>query len=445
MKLPAYVLQCICALDRAGYRAYAVGGCVRDALLGLTPHDYDLCTDATPDAICQVFGDRRLVRSGEKHGTVGVVTDGGIVEITTFRTEGGYQDSRHPDWVHFVTDLSEDLARRDFTVNAMAYHPDEGLVDPFGGRQDLENRVLRAVGVPDARFTEDALRILRGVRFAVRFRLTPEEATQQAMLNRAPLMDTLARERVYEELSRLLPLVTAEDLLHFAPLLTQVIPELAPCVGFEQHTKHHRYDVFTHTAHVVGSVPPSLPLRWAALLHDIGKPSCFTLDEHGCGHFYGHAKRSAELADAILLRLRAPTAVRAHAVLLITHHMTPLEPDRRLLRRRLSQYGADTVQDMLALQRADFGSKGTGRPEEEAVLDQTDACLAQLISEEARLTVRQLQLDGRDLLALGFTPGPALGRCLNTLLQDVLDERLPNERNALLHAAGQQLLKEDTP
>ena len=358
MQLPPSVLACLQALENHGFACYAVGGCVRDHLLGLTPHDFDLCTAATPEQMKQVFSHHRLVLAGEKHGTVGIVTDSGVVEITTFRTEGGYRDNRHPDWVEFVEDIRGDLARRDFTVNAMAYSPSRGLCDPFGGQKDLENRVLRAVGDADARFREDSLRILRGVRFAVRYGLTPDSATESAMFRLAPLMENLARERIFDELCKLLPLLTARDLQRFAPVLTAVIPELAPMLGFQQHTPHHAYDIYTHTAYVVENVPGELALRWAALLHDVGKVSTFSLDEAGCGHFYGHAQESAKMADAILLRLKAPTQLRQQVVFLIDKHMVLLQPERKTLRRQLSRWGQDALAQLLILQKADNASKG---------------------------------------------------------------------------------------
>ena len=441
MILPEAVQFCIRVLEEAGYSAYAVGGCVRDALLGLTPHDYDLCTDATPEKTACLFSGFSLVRSGEKHGTIGVVMDSQVIEITTFRTEGGYQDSRHPDWVRFVDNLEEDLARRDFTVNAMAYSPKSGYRDPFGGQQDLQNRVLRAVGDPAARFMEDPLRILRGVRFAVRFGLCPEPETEQAMTRLAPLMDKLAKERVLDELCKLLPRITAPDLLRFAPILTAVIPELAPSVGFLQHNPHHAYDVFTHIAHVTAAVPAVPALRWAAVLHDVGKPATCTMDAQGQGYFKGHAALGADMADAILRRLKAPTGLREQVVFLVGHHMTPLDPDKRLLRRRLGQYGEQTVRDLLALQRADYSSKGTGVLQESDTFDQTEALLNQILEEDACFTVRDLAIDGRDLLALGFAPGPKLGACLDELLQQVQDEVLPNEKEPLLQAAEDYLMQ----
>ena len=431
MVLPQYVLECLDALENAGYAAYAVGGCVRDACLGLTPHDYDLCTAALPEETEAVFPDHRLVLAGKKHGTVGVVTDGGVVEITTFRTEGAYRDNRHPDWVAFVSDVEQDLARRDFTVNAMAYSPARGYADPFGGQADLRDGILRAVGDPVQRFQEDSLRILRGVRFAVRYGLTVEPETEKAMLSQAHLMDNLARERVFEELCKLLPLVSAGDLKRFGPILAQVIPELGPMIGFDQHSPHHAYDLFTHTAYVTEGVPPQLPLRWAALLHDIGKVPTFTRDETGRGHFYGHAQTGAEMADAVLHRLKAPTALRKQVVTLIDRHMTKLEPNAKSVRRWASRLGWDTVEDLLYLQEADMGSKGTGNPEEMAQFAEVRQVMAAVKAEDACLKIKDLAVSGYDLMALGIT-GKDIGRMLDTLLENVLEEQLPNEKEKLL-------------
>lgn len=431
--LPRQVRVCIATLEDAGYQAYVVGGCVRDTLLGLTPQDYDLCTDATPDVIAKLFAEYHLVRSGEKHGTIGVVMDGTVYEITTFRVEGGYTDSRHPDWVKFVTKVEDDLARRDFTVNAMAYAPKTGLIDPWGGQQDLQDMCLRAVGDPATRFTEDPLRILRGVRFAVRFQMTVDPQTESAMESLSLLMDTLAKERIFDELCKLLPGVTAQDLLRFAPILTQVIPELAPCLHFEQHSPYHAFDVYTHIAHVTEAVAPELVLRWAALLHDIAKPQVFTTDEMGRGHFPEHARFSADIADTVLTRLKAPTALRETVVFLIQHHMVPFQPDKKLLRRSLGRYGWKNCYLLLALQRADFCSKGT--QSDPAYYDAIADLFAQIRQEDACLTTRDLAINGHDLLELGFAPGPKIGSVLTNLLEAVQDDRLPNQRQALLDAA----------
>ncbi len=432
MFLPDYVRRCVDTLEQAGFATYAVGGCVRDACLGLRPHDYDLCTAALPEQTEAVFQGSPLVLAGKKHGTVGVITPEGVVEITTFRTEGDYRDNRHPGWVAFVPDIREDLARRDFTVNAMAWSPARGFADPFGGQADLNQNILRAVGDPRARFSEDALRILRGARFAARYHLIPEAATEQAMAALAPQVQTLAPERIFEEMNRLLPLMTAGDLLRFAPVLGEVIPELKLCFGFCQHTRHHAYDLWGHIARVVDGVPADPALRWAALLHDLGKPGCFTLDRQGQGHFYGHAEQSGQMAQVILSRLKAPTALRQRVVWLIDRHMTPLTPDRKLLRRRLAQYGMEATRQLLALQIADTDATGVTRGAERfaGVAETLDA----LEAENACLGIRDLAVNGHDLMALGFS-GPAIGQIQRQLLELVLEEAVPNQRQALLLAA----------
>jgi tRNA nucleotidyltransferase (CCA-adding enzyme) len=254
------------------------------------------------------------------------------------------------------------------------------------------------------------------------------------MLSQASLMDNLARERVFDELCKLLPLVEADDLLRFGPILAAVIPELAPMLGFDQHSPHHAYDLFTHTAHVTAAVPPVLALRWAALLHDVGKIPCFTRDETGRGHFYGHAKVGAEMADAILRRLKAPIALRETAVGLIDRHMTKIEPERKSVRRWLSRLGWENMELLLHLQEADMGSKGTGKEEEKQQFSRLRQVLEAVRAEDACLSLKDLAVKGNDLMALGYR-GPEIGRCLTRLLEQVLDEQLPNQREALLEAA----------
>ena len=437
MKLPQTIVTILDTLENHGFAAYVVGGCVRDSLLGLTPADFDLCTSALPEQMEQVFAGQRLVLAGEKHGTVGVCTDTGVVEITTFRTEGDYRDSRHPDWVRFVGDVEQDLARRDFTVNAMAYSPTRGFADPFGGRQDLENKILRAVGAPEKRFREDALRILRGVRFAVRYGLTVEPETRRAMDDQAGGLDSLSRERVFEELSKLLPLVTGADLLEFASIMGAAIPELAPTIGFDQHSPHHAYDLYTHVAYVTGAVPGELTVRWAALLHDIGKVSTFTRDETGRGHFYGHASAGAELAEQVLLGLKAPARLRRQVVELIGAHMTRLQPDKKQLRRQLSRLGWEQLERELELQQADMSSKGTAEPGDLEIFQEIRRMLEEIRREDSCLKVTDLAVNGEDLMALGYQ-GRQIGERLHWLLEQVLEETLPNDRQALLLAAKEK-------
>ena len=406
MALPEEVLYCIDTLTDAGYEAYCVGGCVRDHLLGLTPSDYDLCTSATPEQICQLFATHELVHSGEKHGTVGVVLAGQMYEITTFRKEGDYSDARHPDWVEFVTDINQDLARRDFTVNAIAYAPGIGYVDPFDGQKDLLAKTLKAVGDPQRRFQEDALRILRGVRFSVRFGLMPEAQTLEAMHQCAPLMDHLAKERIYAEIHKLLPLITTDQLLDYKAVFARIFPALLENNG----------DSFEAAAQVTGMVSGTLALRFAALLYPLG----------------------AKNADSILQDLRAPNAVRNRAVLLIELCSSPLEPDKKLLRQVMGQYGKETLQQLICLQKAIAVYTG----KETDGLDMAELLLNTIDRDGSCLTVKDLAITGADLLALGVDPGPRIGRCMQSLLSLVQEDLLANDRNELLDAAKSFLLEE---
>lgn len=429
MHLPEIISFCIQRLENAGYAAYAVGGCVRDDCLGRTPKDYDLCTAALPEETEALFSDHGLVLAGKKHGTVGVIFGKEVVEITTFRTEGGYQDNRHPDWVHFVLDIREDLSRRDYTINAMAYSPTRGYADPFGGREDLEKGILRAVGNADERYQEDSLRILRGIRFASRYGLTVDVATEEAMHRQMPLMDNLARERVFDELSKMLPTLTAEEVVHFAPIFSGVIPALKPMIGFDQRSPHHAYDLMTHVAHVVEAVPGDVTLRWAALLHDVGKIPTFTQDENGRGHFYGHAQASADMAETILQELKAPNALRQRVVQLIAAHMTRPLPEKKFLRRQLSAMGWEAYGQLLALQEADLAGKGAG--EWDVDFAAIRSLLEEIRAEDTCLSLKDLAVNGRDLMALGLK-GREVGNTLNALLDQVIDENLPNAKEALL-------------
>ena len=427
MYIPNSVLELINKLEEAGYETWVVGGCVRDHLMGIAPHDYDCCTAAAPEQMQAIFADRQLVLAGLKHGTVGVVTDSGVVEITTFRTEGGYLDSRHPDWVRFVRDVKEDLARRDFTVNAMAYSPRRGLCDPFGGQADLKNKLLRAVGDPVRRFREDALRILRGLRFAARFGFEIEEQTRAAMHTEIAGLDSLARERVLTELEGFLLSARAKDILDGAELLLRVIPELEPQLGFDQKNPHHEHDIFTHTAMVVERAPKDPVMRMTALLHDVGKVATFSLDDKGVGHFYGHAKVGAEMADAILRRLKASNALRDEVVWLIAHHMDRFPCDEKSARRCLSRNGLLRMERLTMMQMADFGGKV-----DEGDLDEWLRLLREVDQKEGILTLKTLAIRGNDLMPLGIPRGRRVGEILNRLLSLVLAGELPNERDALL-------------
>ncbi len=323
--IPAPALAILRRLEASGYEAWAVGGCVRDCLLGLSPHDWDLCTSAAPEEMAAALGDWPIIPTGLRHGTLTVRLEKENWEVTTYRADGEYTDHRHPDGVRFVTRVEEDLSRRDFTVNAMAWHPERGLFDPAGGQKDLAARVLRCVGEPQKRFGEDALRILRGVRFAACYGLTPEEATAAAIHRSRALLRRVAPERCVAELRRLLcaPGEWLEPILREYWDVLSVLPGLAflgEMEGYDQQNPHHTLDLKEHTIKAVVSVPPKEHLRFAALLHDAGKPACRTVDEKGTAHFYGHPRESARMAEKAFRALRCENALRQRVIELVELH-----------------------------------------------------------------------------------------------------------------------------
>ena len=437
--IPTSIETLLDALRAAGYEAYPVGGCVRDSLMGRVPADWDLCTSALPAQTEAVFAGYRLIETGLKHGTVAVLTDMGPVEITTFRTDGAYADGRHPDAVTFVPDIREDLARRDFTVNAMALAPDGTVIDPFGGREDLAAGVIRCVGEPDARFHEDGLRILRALRFASKLDFEIESATAQCVIADRALLDGISRERVLSELKGLLMGPGAGRVLRdFAPVVFQVIPELAASAGFEQHNPYHIHDVWTHTAMAVDASPRDEALRLTMLLHDVAKPEKFFTDGNGAGHFYGHAQAGAETADAILRRLKCDNDTRRTVVTLIDSHDIQPPQTPRAMRRLLAKVGEERVRQLLACWRADQSDRAAEiMARNMPMIDGAEGLLEEVLSEKACLSVKSLAVNGRDILALGVKEGPEVGRILEALFALVLDGALPDRREELLAKAAE--------
>ena len=418
-------------LTAAGHRAVLVGGCVRDSLLGIPPHDYDAATSALPDEIRTACAGLTCLNIGLKHGTITVLSGGIPVETTTFRKETTYSDHRHPDAVEFTNDLTEDLARRDFTVNAIAWES-SGIADPFGGQADLKRRLIRCVGDPDRRFEEDALRILRGLRLAAQLEFTIHPDTAAAIRSHAPDLAHVAWERIWAEFSRLLCSPGAQEvLLSFPEVVCQIIPELAPCVGFDQKNFHHRYDVYTHSVMALANTPPLLPVRLAALLHDAGKPETFSLDERGVGHFYGHSKHSARLADTALRRLRLPNDLREQVLTLIERHDLPVEAERKWVGRWLARLGEDTFSLLLHLKRGDRAACADPAPPSPDPFEVAESLALELLDEHACLSLKDLAVDGRDCLFAGLR-GKEIGQTLQRLLDAVSEGVIPNERSILL-------------
>ena len=432
--IPAPVREILETLGAAGHRAWCVGGCVRDALLGRAPEDWDVATAARPEETMALFGSR-AVPTGLRHGTVTIRTAEGGVEVTTLRRDGAYRDHRRPESVTFTDSLEEDLRRRDFTVNALAVDLRGTLQDPLGGRADLAAGVLRCVGDPDRRFDEDALRILRGARFAAQLGFAIHPDTAAAIHRNRALLGDIAPERIWTELKKLVTGAHAAEVLRAYPDVIGVFwPEVLPMVGFDQRNRHHCHDVWEHTLHALAAVPPEADLRLTVLLHDIGKPNCFTVDEKGQGHFYGHPAESARLAGEMLRRLRADNATTETVVRLVSWHDKNIPRTRSGVARALGKLGERDLRRLLDVKRADNLAQA---PEYRAVqggIDKAEAILDQLLAEDTCVSLRQLAVNGRDLLALGLS-GPAVGRILRTLLDAVLDETLPNQRAALLAAA----------
>lgn len=437
LQLPPQAALALRMLEQAGFEAYVVGGAVRDALRGCgRAEDWDITTSALPQQTEQVFSGFRLIETGLRHGTVTVLLDGVPLEITTYRVDGDYTDHRRPDAVRFTPSLAEDLARRDFTMNALAYNPRCGLVDLHGGAADLAAGVVRCVGQPQRRFQEDALRILRALRFAAVFDLQLEPETAAALRACRTLLRDIAAERVSAELTKLLCGPAAARILRdYGAVIAVVIPELTAMFGFQQHNPHHDRDVWAHTLAVVQASRPKPVARWAALLHDVGKPGCFSRGPDGVGHFYGHAARSAELAEGILTRLRFDSVRRSAIVRLVQAHDQPLVPEERAVKRLLNRFGPDLTLELLALHRADTAGQAALCQDRRAVCDRAEALARALIAQQACFSLRDLAVNGRDMLALGLQ-GREVGTALSRCLDAVMDGTVPNERAALLEFAG---------
>ena len=433
MDMPKNVDTAINLLQSAGFEAYAVGGCVRDSLLGKTPNDWDITTSAKPEDMKSVFADFHCIDTGIKHGTVTVVIDGEPLEITTFRLDGEYEDNRHPKSVTFTSDLGADLGRRDFTVNAMAYSKKTGTVDLFGGQNDLKNKIIRCVGDPDRRFNEDALRILRALRFASALDFEIEEKTAQSLLKNRALLGNISEERIAKELLKLVCGKGAKRILtDFAPVLFEILPELQPMYKNSHDNPHHCYDIYEHTLIAVESIDPEPTLRFPMLLHDCGKPAVKKFDENGVAHFYGHQRISAEISAQILARLKVSNKFRDEILFLVSNHdRWELYENTEKMPRYLSKFGLDGVLNLLKVMRADVLAQS---PEYRYRLDQiadAEETAKNLAAQKPCLSLRELQINGRTLMDIGIPQGRKLGAVLAQLLDEVIDGVTKNTQEAL--------------
>lgn len=433
MDMPKNVDIAINLLQSAGFEAYAVGGCVRDSLLGKTPNDWDITTSAKPEDMKSVFADFHCIDTGIKHGTVTVVIDGEPLEITTFRLDGEYEDNRHPKSVTFTSNLGADLGRRDFTVNAMAYSKMTETVDLFDGQNDLKNKIIRCVGDPDRRFNEDALRILRALRFASALDFEIEEKTAQSLLKNCALLGNISEERIAKELLKLVCRKGAKRILtDFAPVLFEILPELQPMYKNSHDNPHHCYDIYEHTLIAVESIDPEPTLRFAMLLHDCGKPAVKKFDENGVAHFYGHQRISAEISAQILARLKVSNKFRDEILFLVSNHdRWELYENTEKMPRYLSKFGLDGVLKLLKVMRADVLAQS---PEYRYRLDQiadAEEIAKNLAAQKPCLSLSELQINGRTLMDIGIPQGRKLGAVLAQLLDEVIDGVTKNTQEAL--------------
>ena len=433
MKLTKGATLIIDKLIENGFEAYVVGGAVRDYYLGNFNSDVDITTSATPDEMIEVFKDFKTYPTGLKHGTVTINSLGEYIEVTTFRTEEGYSDCRRPDKVVFVKSILEDLKRRDFTVNAMAYNEVVGLVDPFLGLNDLKNKVIKAVGNPEERFKEDALRILRALRFSSKLNFEIDKDTELALYKTKHLLKKVSVERIYSELIKILMGDGVEKvLLKYKEIIFTIIPELKSCDNFLQQNKYHVYDVYTHIVKSISLAPKDKNARLALLLHDIGKPDCFSVDKEGIGHFYGHQKRSASIASNVLKRFKVDNITLKTVIDLVLLHDTKTELNRAEVKRFLNKYGVDFLNELIMVKNGDALAHNelyiSSRLDSIKKLQDTSI---DIINSKECYTLKDLKINGNDLKNCGYS-GEQIKIKLNEILNKVIELKIENNRDILL-------------
>ena len=446
----AYIIK---ELNKRGYEAFIVGGCVRDSLLGRVPNDWDITTSATPYQVKDIF--RKTVDTGLQHGTVTVLVDKEHAkgaeysyEVTTYRVDGVYEDHRRPSGVTFSQSLEEDLKRRDFTINAMAYNDKDGVVDIFGGQEDLKRKLIRCVGKPSERFDEDALRILRAVRFAAQLGCTIDEETGTAMKKQAHFLKDISAERIREELTKLIisdnpsMLVTAYEF----GLTKEFLPEFDAMMETMQNNPNHKYTVGIHTIKVMENVPKDTVIRYTALLHDIAKPACKTTDENGTDHFYEHQKKGADMARSILRRLKFDNDTVDRVTRLVLYHDYGIGTDLgiKAFRRFLAKLGVENFEDYIMIREADIKAQSEYMLENKKVnIEKFKEMYEVVISENQCLKIADLAIDGKDLIELGMKPGRTMGEMLHYLLECVMDEPSLNNKDILTNLVRKKIREEN--
>ncbi len=429
-------------LKSKGFEAFLIGGSVRDFVMGLPIGDIDITTSATPEEVKQVFSDFRVIETGIKHGTVTVLINEEPLEITTYRSEGTYSDNRHPDSVVFSNSLADDVVRRDFTMNGIAYDFDNGFCDLVGGLEDIKNKRIRCIGDAETRFREDALRILRAMRFSAVLGFTIEEETKNAIHKCKDLLKNISAERIREEFTKLICGKNAYNVLQeFSDVITVFIPEIRECVCFEQKNRHHCFDVYTHTLKAVEKSSQNSIIRLALFFHDIGKPSVAHFDENGEQHYYSHPKKSAEITEKIMTRLRFDNDTKNKVVTLVRMHDSPImvndmtTPDRKRLKKIMSQIGVDLIFDLIEIKYCDNSAQNPEYFRGEDFYKQTRDIVNEIINEKECFSIKHLEIDGNDLIALGYK-GKKIGDKLEKCLNAVIDGKVENAKDKLIKYVG---------
>ncbi|WP_303836650.1 CCA tRNA nucleotidyltransferase [Ruminococcus flavefaciens] len=441
MTIGANTEKILTELEDHGFEAYMVGGCVRDSILGRLCNDVDITTNALPEQMLAVFSGYKVIPTGIKHGTVTVLCGGESFEITTYRIDGEYTDHRRPDEVRFTADIADDLGRRDFTVNAVAMDRHGNIVDPFGGRADMDAGIIRCVGVPQERFSEDALRILRAVRFSSQLGFAVDKATADAVHGMREQLADISRERVRDELDKLICGENAVNvLLEYSDVITAVIPEFEPSIGLDQRSPYHRYSVWEHTVRALGTAPKeNMKLRRALLYHDIGKPACMKLDETGRGHFKQHDRVGAEMAAAIMKRLHYDNKTIAYTTALIANHSKKLR-SKADVKKMMFRIGDELFLELMEMKKCDNSAKNEFVLEEISLFDRLKELGREVIANDECRSIRGLAVTGSELVQLGLK-GAEIGEIQKEMLGLVIEEQLPNSRDELLKYAEQRCRK----
>lgn len=432
--IPDEVLSIIEKIEENGFEAYMVGGCVRDCVMGVTPHDYDICSSALPEETMEIFKGEGMVTAGLKHGTVGIIRDKQVYEITTYRLDGEYSDGRHPDSVAFTRELKEDLLRRDFTINAMAYNPRSGLVDIYGGCEDIKNGIIRCVGNAEERFSEDSLRILRAIRFASRFDFEIEKSTADAMNKLYPLIESVSTERISSEFMQTIMCKGASRYINeFKEIIAFFIPEIKDMFGFEQHSKWHCYDVWNHTMVSLAACDDDIYVKLTMFFHDIGKPHCFTQDENGEGHFYKHAVISEKIAHKALKRMRLSNDIINKVSMLTGAHDIVLNATKKSVKKILGKFGEEDFERLLKIRLADRAACNREIEDNtEELVEDVRKIAAQIKEENECFNIQGLAVKGGDVIKAGIQPGPEVGKMLKKLLDEVIEGNIKNEYEELI-------------